>query len=226
MNFIHPRTAGNCNGGTGLEIPVLQVDLPYTGDYEVEFFLDTYNDSEDGVRAQLLLDGSEIFAAEGANLEIVENLVLRTSEPSPLQFILDPLAGCNGDACQFALQIVRMGQAPDCNSNGITDSCELDGNDCNSNGVPDDCELAGNDCNANGIPDECDLVNGDCNVNSIPDVCEQDTDGDTVPDDCDDDIDGDGIPNDCDVDQYVPLSADSLTGFSDVQGQDGWRYRY
>ena len=94
-----------------MEIPVLQIDLPYPGDYQIGFFLDTYEaSSEDGVRAQLMLAGSEILAAEGTNLQVDEVFVIQTPEPASLQFILDPLTGCNADSHQFALQVVRMGQ--------------------------------------------------------------------------------------------------------------------
>jgi hypothetical protein len=66
---------------------------------------------------------------------------------------------------------------PDCNANGIPDSCDVAGAvpDCNANGVPDSCDVAtGGDCNANGQPDSCDLAAGaaDCNGNSVLDVCD------------------------------------------------------
>ncbi|MCK4660746.1 MAG: Ig-like domain-containing protein, partial [Phycisphaerae bacterium] len=46
----------------------------------------------------------------------------------------------------------------DCNTSGVPDECELQGNDCNSNAVPDECDIAGAtsaDHNSNGVPDEC-----------------------------------------------------------------------
>ena len=49
-------------------------------------------------------------------------------------------------------------QGPDCNNNGVLDSCDIaDGasQDVNQDGIPDECVL--NDCNANGIEDESDI---------------------------------------------------------------------
>ena len=46
---------------------------------------------------------------------------------------------------------------PDCNSNGITDACEIaagSSTDCNSNGIHDECDpIGGGDYDANGIID-------------------------------------------------------------------------
>ena len=55
-------------------------------------------------------------------------------------------------------QGARGKSGPDCNSNGIPDSKELDGNDCNQNGIPDECDIASGtsaDCNNDELPDEC-----------------------------------------------------------------------
>jgi hypothetical protein len=69
---------------------------------------------------------------------------------------------------------------PDCNTNGIPDSCEIASGavaDCNSNGIPDSCDIAGGmaDCNGNGALDSCELASGaavDQNGNGIPDSCD------------------------------------------------------
>ena len=126
----------------------------------------------------------------------------------------------------------RVAKVPDCNTNGMSDSCDLD---CGTNGGPcdvTDCGLSF-DCNTNGVPDECDLAGNDCNTNSIPDECEADTDEDGVIDDCDncttngnpdqadfdgdgagdacdDDIDEDGVLNGPDVCDYTPLGAANI----------------
>ncbi|MCH7721154.1 MAG: hypothetical protein IH988_09240, partial [Planctomycetes bacterium] len=50
---------------------------------------------------------------------------------------------------------------PDCNSDGIIDSCDIAqglSEDCNANGIPDECIELEEDCNENGTPDECDLI--------------------------------------------------------------------
>lgn len=72
--------------------------------------------------------------------------------------------------------------SPDCNDNGLVDSCEValvETPDCNGNGIPDSCDIAGGtspDCNGNGIPDECEVpplgAGTDCNHNLVPDVCD------------------------------------------------------
>jgi hypothetical protein len=87
---------------------------------------------------------------------------------------------------------------PDCNCNGIPDSCE--GLDCNNNTIPDECEIpvgCGGLCTSSCDPD--------CNCNGTPDACETDCNGNTVPDDCDiaentsDDCQPNGIPDECDI---------------------------
>lgn len=99
---------------------------------------------------------------------------------------------CNSNGLDDRCEITS-GEQPDCNGNGIPDSCDLASGsslDCNGDGVPDSCNLAGSspDCNNNGIPDSCDInlgSSGDCNLNSIPDDCETDCDENGIPDDCD-----------------------------------------
>ncbi len=49
---------------------------------------------------------------------------------------------------------------PDCDGNGVLDSCDIAGGtpDCNGNGVPDECDIAGGasqDFNNDGVPDDC-----------------------------------------------------------------------
>ena len=123
---------------------------------------------------------------------------------------------------------------PDCNNNGIEDSCDVDcgepggpcdvpgcggSEDCNSNGIPDECEA---DCNSSGVPDDCDIAAGtseDCDSNGVPDECDPDSDGDGVPDNCDvcpgfddnTDSDGDGVADGC----------DTCPGFDDGADADG-----
>ena len=88
---------------------------------------------------------------------------------------------------------------PDCDGNGIDDSCDID---CGAPGGP--CDVPGcggsEDCNTNGVPDECDISSGisqDCNTNGIPDECDiasgysEDGDGNGIPDECE--VVGDGI---------------------------------
>ncbi|MCX7719275.1 MAG: DUF11 domain-containing protein, partial [Candidatus Sumerlaeaceae bacterium] len=112
---------------------------------------------------------------------------------------------------------VAPGTSADCNSNGVPDECELEGNDCNNNAIPDDCDIASGrsaDCNGNGVPDECDIASGtsrDCNENGVPDECDiasgtsRDCNTNGVPDECDiasgtsDDANSNGVPDECEA---------------------------
>lgn len=119
--------------------------------------------------------------------------------------------------------------AEDCNSNGLSDLCDLDCNaedpitledcalskmcgsdvDCNANGVPDGCEP---DCNDNGTADDCDIMTGtsdDCDANGVPDDCQPDCNRNAVADVCDlvtgtstdcFGLFGNGIPDECETD--------------------------
>ncbi len=52
----------------------------------------------------------------------------------------------------------------DCNLNGISDACDLDGMtsfDCNRNSIPDECDIAAkleDDCDGNLVPDNCEIT--------------------------------------------------------------------
>jgi hypothetical protein len=79
------------------------------------------------------------------------------------------------------LVTIHQASTGDCNSNGISDECEVANGlvpDCNCNGIPDSCDIAAGtsrDCNGNGIPDECDIASGngtDTNHDGIPDECQ------------------------------------------------------
>lgn len=64
----------------------------------------------------------------------------------------------------------------DCDGNGVSDAAEIAAGapDCNVNGVPDSCEALA-DCDGDGIVDVCAILQElveDCNQNLIPDSCE------------------------------------------------------
>lgn len=66
---------------------------------------------------------------------------------------------CNANGLDDAVEIAA-GAAPDCDGNGVIDSCDggTVANDCNGNGICDTQELALGlvpDLNANGLPDDC-----------------------------------------------------------------------
>jgi len=114
--------------------------------------------------------------------------------------------------------------APDCNSNGVPDLCDIVLDtivDCNSNDIPDECEV---DCNTNGQPDACDLASGldtDCNSNAVPDGCDLasgssfDCNNTGVLDECEiasgglTDCNGDGVPDDCELAAGTAADVDS-----------------
>jgi len=83
---------------------------------------------------------------------------------------------------------------PDCDGDGISDAEAIASGapDCNLNGVPDSCEAL-EDCDGNGVPDLCAILRGevdDCNMNLVPDSCEIADGGDA---------NGDGFLDDCQV---------------------------
>ena len=129
-----------------------------------------------------------------------------------------------------ASTVVPEPAPPDCNNNGIPDTCDISCAaqsgacnvpncglipDCAGNGVPDVCEPDGDN---DGTVDSCDLCPG---FND-----QLDADNDSVPDGCDVcpgfddtlDADGDDVPNDCDncVTQFNPSQVDAdLDGLGD-----------
>ena len=93
------------------------------------------------------------------------------------------------DLCQIAAG------ASDCNHNARLDACEIqDGTaaDVDQNGAIDSCKL---DCNNNQLPDSLEISQGtvpDCNANGVPDAC--DIAANTVPD-----CNTNGVPDSCDI---------------------------
>ncbi len=84
---------------------------------------------------------------------------------------------CNGNGRSDYCDL--QGGGYDCDWNGVIDSCELANGtaaDCNGDGVIDSCGDPGTDCNGNGLPDACDIAAGiaeDCNQNGLIDGCEK-----------------------------------------------------
>ena len=95
----------------------------------------------------------------------------------------------------------------DCDSDGISDVCELLAGDCNDNRIPDDCDIdagTSTDYNDNDIPDECDR---DCNTNGIPDECDVSCAGSCGGlGNCGASLDcqPDGIPDECQLGTVAP----------------------
>ena len=155
--------------------------------------------------------------------------------PAGTSFILDqivvPLGALDGDrfasavaasgdyvfggspARNFAYSL-RLIPAPDCNNNGVEDTCDISvgsSSDCNLDGIPDECEITAgtsSDCNLNGVPDQCELDSGialDCNLNGVLDQCDiastqsADCNLNGIPDDCESDCNSNGIADSCEI---------------------------
>jgi len=117
----------------------------------------------------------------------------------------------NGNGVPDILDFAN-GLVGDCDDNGRIDTLDPD---CNANGIADTCELREGtlaDANANGIPDTCDIFGGrstDVNGNGVPDETEPDDNGNQVPDDMDiaagtsTDCNGNGVPDEADLERAL-----------------------
>jgi hypothetical protein len=104
------------------------------------------------------------------------------------------------DSCDFA-----SGSAPDCDKDGEYDICQIAAGapDCNLNGILDTCEP---DCDADGVPNACEIASGasDCDANGIPDNCQPDCDSDATIDACEIaagavDCNANAVPDSCEI---------------------------
>ena len=128
--------------------------------------------------------------------------------------------------------------APDCNSNGTIDYCDIasgTSQDCNANLIPDSCDIAtgtSSDIDNNGTPDSCQT---DCNGNGLPDSYDIaqgtsiDCDGNAIPDSCDivngaPDCNSNGVFDACEIatgaaadcnSNAIPDSCDIASGTSE-----------
>jgi hypothetical protein len=76
---------------------------------------------------------------------------------------------CNGNGIVDTVEIAAG--LPDCNNDGIPNTCEAD---CDGDLIPNVCEIASgaSDCDSDGIPDSCEIASGDVNHDGIPDSCQ------------------------------------------------------
>ena len=103
--------------------------------------------------------------------------------------------------------------------------------DCDGDGIADSCELAGGatDCDTNLVPDACDILRGaaDVDADGVPDVCQSDCDGDRLPDSWEismglsADCDTDGIPDSCEIAGIPSLDCDADGKLDSCELTDG-----
>ncbi|HMN96654.1 MAG TPA: lytic polysaccharide monooxygenase [Phycisphaerales bacterium] len=99
------------------------------------------------------------------------------------------------DGADLAAILAAWGPCgPDCDGDGVSDAEAIAAGapDCNANGIPDSCEAL-EDCDGDGIIDLCAILLGlvaDCNLNLIPDSCEIAAGGDA---------NGDGFLDACQI---------------------------
>ena len=142
-------------------------------------------------------------------------------------FAAQPVAladDCDNDGIDDA-QAIADGLVPDCNDNGVPDSCDIylyyTSFDFDDSGTPDECDIADGlaaDCNENGLFDWVDIFGAydfegnfhggtslDCDNSGVPDECESDCNGNGVNDLCElrdntsSDCNGNGVPDECDI---------------------------
>jgi hypothetical protein len=101
---------------------------------------------------------ARLYDGPNASGSLVREEQLDPAFPWHLRFMVIDATSAGFPAGDISFNLYDLVSSLDCNTNGIPDEDELDGNDCNTNGVPDTCELVDNDCNSNGVPDECDLI--------------------------------------------------------------------
>ncbi len=176
---------------------------PNEGTYTVRYQIANVGDNI--LDSFALFDGAISDSDEDGVNDSVDNC---PHSPNPDQ--ADSDADGVGDVCDNCPSTPNSGQE-DTDGNGVGDCCEPGAPDCNGNGLPDSCDIiygASKDCNANHIPDECDIASGtstDCNINSTPDECEVDCNGNGVMDACDlaagtsKDCNGNAVPDECDI---------------------------
>jgi hypothetical protein len=90
---------------------------------------------------------SEVLIFLNRGDRTLERGISRLAGPSPGSILaadLDDRAGTDlavASGTGLTVLPVAIAASPDCNGNGVPDSCELDGNDCDANEVPDECDL-------------------------------------------------------------------------------------
>jgi len=176
------RCGSGCNVTNKQDDTDLTITIIKPSGAEIEYFEDDDTPGEQWTSPPILIDEVGTYtvrataddACDWAN-DPVKRIREETFEAGGC--CQDYLGCCSVDPCS----------GPDCNGNGITDTCEVECDpalDCNENGVPDDCDiditdpdgngLVSHDCNDNGRPDECDLIDGtldDCDGDGVADEC-------------------------------------------------------
>lgn len=136
-----------------------------------------------------------------------------------------------------AIVVLGPNGLPDCNSNGLLDSCEIAGgsvSDCNGNGIPDGCDIAREpsiDCNLDGVIDACQGGPGgpDCDGDGTFDICQiaggaEDKNGNGKLDSCEygwGDLNLDGVVDGIDLGGLLAIWGLQNPPYADLN-DDGW----
>jgi len=174
--------ATGIDGHAGHLVPIgpasLAVLAPESGPVDWDRDGDTF---DSGVRADITRIDVSVLASPDQMLrgrEDWSNLHFRLCGHPNFEIDQRPGTTIDNELILATFQDLRL-ISNDCNHNSLPDAGEVAGGapECNSNGVLDECDLAdgaSGDCNLNGVPDDCDIALG-----SSPDL-----DGDRVPDEC------------------------------------------
>jgi alpha-tubulin suppressor-like RCC1 family protein len=136
-----------------------------------------------------------------------------------------------------AIVVLGTAAAPDCNANGLLDSCEIAGGsaaDCNHNGIPDGCDISSDptlDCNLDGVIDACQGGPGgpDCDGDGTFDICQiaggaEDKNGNGKLDSCEygwGDLNLDGVVDGIDLGGLLAIWGLQNPPYADLN-DDGW----
>lgn len=152
---------------------------PSTGDVYMEVYYYLYADYGYGRPARVLLDGVEVYSwadnywgcccSNNRGFSVSRDVWNQVASDGEVECRVTTQSDCGGAYARLRFAYTRLPLAPDCNSNGVPDACDLTSgfdHDCNGNGQLDACDITqgAEDDNLNGYPDPCELDRGDLNL--------------------------------------------------------------